>query len=214
MRSSPLPDPLPRGGEGDRWIGLAALVMLSGCAHVTPECARHGGTPWREITSQHFVVQTNLSADDARAAAIQLEQARASILGALPSGGSTPSLEVVVFTSAAQLSELSDEPLCRRALPAAGEERVHRGGVGVPALRDHQVIPFQLLSRVREARGRKHRKVRAVLPGRVRVGVAHDDLAGLGEARPLRFHDPLGECVQGRNPFEDIGKRFGGCVAA
>lgn len=89
------------------FIALAGL--LCGCVHVKPECTTHGGTPWLELTSQHFVVRTNLEPAAARAAAVQLEQARAAELSAFPTTGTTPPLEVVLFTDPAQLHELSGD---------------------------------------------------------------------------------------------------------
>jgi tetratricopeptide (TPR) repeat protein len=82
---------------------------------VVPECAAHGGSPWLELTSQHFVVTTNLAPAEARAAAVQLEHARASILAAFPTG-EAPVLDAVIFESAAQLHELSGDPLLDAAL--------------------------------------------------------------------------------------------------
>ncbi|MDP1823356.1 MAG: hypothetical protein Q8L48_08945 [Archangium sp.] len=90
--------------------------MLSSCAHVAPECATHGGTPWLELSSEHFVVRTNLAPEEARGATVQLERARASVLAALPSALTAPPLEVVVFTSPAQLHDLSGDPLLDGAL--------------------------------------------------------------------------------------------------
>ena len=96
---------------------LALLSLLSGCAHVAPECATHGGTPWLEVSSQHFVVRTNLSADEARGTVVQLERARASLLAVYPNGGAEKDpLEVVVFTSPAQLQDLSGDALLDGAL--------------------------------------------------------------------------------------------------
>lgn len=97
---------------------LGLFALLCGCAHVAPECATHAGTPWLELSSQHFVVRTNLPAEEARAAAVQLERARASVLAAFPNGGKTSAepLEVVVFARTAQLQDLSGDPLLNAAL--------------------------------------------------------------------------------------------------
>ena len=91
-----------------RGLLLLLCALSSGCAHVVPECAAHGGSPWLELTSQHFVVTTNLAPPDARAAAAQLEQARTAVLAAFPMGDA-PQLDVVVFETAAQLHELSGD---------------------------------------------------------------------------------------------------------
>ncbi|MFZ5443774.1 MAG: DUF1570 domain-containing protein [Myxococcota bacterium] len=60
-----------------------ALLLLAGCAHVTTECATHGGPEWAELTSMHFVVRTDLPADEAKATVEQLEHVRTAILPAL-----------------------------------------------------------------------------------------------------------------------------------
>lgn len=97
---------------------LCLFTLLSGCAHVAPECATHAGTPWLELSSQHFVVRTNLPAEEARGAAVQFERAHASVFAAFPNGGSSSlePLEVVVFTNTAQLQDLSGDPLLDAAL--------------------------------------------------------------------------------------------------
>jgi hypothetical protein len=100
-----------------RQTALGLLLFLSGCAHVAPECATHAGTPWLELSSQHFVLQTNLAPEEAKATTVQLERARASVLAAFPGGGGLKEpLEVVVFTNAAQLQDLSGDPLLEAAL--------------------------------------------------------------------------------------------------
>lgn len=92
---------------------MCVFALLSSCAHVAPECATHAGTPWLELRSQHFVVRTNLPAEEARGTAVQLERARASVLAAFPNGGkdSPEPLETVIFASTAQLQDLSGDPL-------------------------------------------------------------------------------------------------------
>ncbi len=57
----------------------AAVVLTSGCAHLAPECASHGGSPWVEIRSARFVVKSNLPAADAEAAALELEYTLAAL---------------------------------------------------------------------------------------------------------------------------------------
>jgi hypothetical protein len=80
---------------------VLSLLALTGCAH--------GNAPWRELTSQHFVVRSNLSADEARDSSVQLERARAAILPVLPEGLTERPLEVVVFQSTGQLEDLAGE---------------------------------------------------------------------------------------------------------
>lgn len=99
-------------------LALSLFCLLSACAHVAPECNTHAGTPWRELTSQHFVVRTPLPLEEAKAAALQLERARASLLAAFPGAARLrpDPLEVVLFTSPAQLHDLTSDPLIDAAL--------------------------------------------------------------------------------------------------
>lgn len=99
-------------------VALSLFTLLSGCAHVAPECVTHAGTPWLELGSQHFVVRSNLPAEEARASAVQLERARASVLAAFPHTGTSSGerLEVVVFANAAQLQDLTGDALLDAAL--------------------------------------------------------------------------------------------------
>lgn len=88
------------------WLAL----LLTGCAHLVPECPAHGGETWHELTSSHFVVRTNLGPDDARAATVELERARAALLPAfLGANPADRKLEVVLLQNAAQLQSLTAE---------------------------------------------------------------------------------------------------------
>lgn len=96
---------------------LVLVALLSGCAHVAPECNAHDATPWTELSSAHFVVRTNLPQEQARAASVQLERARASVLATFPSSGAVSDpLDVVVFTTPAQLQDLTGDPLMEAQL--------------------------------------------------------------------------------------------------
>jgi hypothetical protein len=56
-------------------VALAlALVAATGCA--TLRCPAEGGRPWREITTAHFQIVTDLDADAAREAAVRFERVR------------------------------------------------------------------------------------------------------------------------------------------
>ena len=97
-------------------FSILAALLLTGCVRSVPECTAHGGAQWLDLASQHFVVHTNLSPEAARSAAVQLEHARAILLGTFPNTGSPLPLEVVIFTSPTQLEDLSGNPLLDAAL--------------------------------------------------------------------------------------------------
>jgi len=62
---------------------LAVLVSSVGC--LGPRLARcpgQGGTPWQEVESEHFLLQTDLPIEEARKAASYLERTRGALLAA------------------------------------------------------------------------------------------------------------------------------------
>ncbi|MGC4116565.1 MAG: DUF1570 domain-containing protein [Myxococcales bacterium] len=64
-------------------LAMAAwVVVLAGCA--TVRCPAEGGKPWREITTAHFQVLTDLDSDDAREAAVRFERVRHLVLDSIP----------------------------------------------------------------------------------------------------------------------------------
>ncbi len=85
--------------------GLLALttgLAASGCATAGAfTCPARGGPPWRDVAGAHFVLRTDLPADDARALLRRLEQVRAAVgsvlFEAVPEEG--PGVEVVAFRS-------------------------------------------------------------------------------------------------------------------
>jgi len=60
--------------------GFAFLVAAHlGCATV-PACPAKGGPAWRELTSEHFVLRTDLQQEAAQMVLRHLEDARAAML--------------------------------------------------------------------------------------------------------------------------------------
>jgi tetratricopeptide (TPR) repeat protein len=55
-------------------VAIALLAGLSGCAVNQFVCARKGGYPWRELTTEHFLLSTDHSAERARELAFELER--------------------------------------------------------------------------------------------------------------------------------------------
>ncbi|HEY3450380.1 MAG TPA: DUF1570 domain-containing protein [Myxococcales bacterium] len=63
--------------------GIAVLcAALSGCVSV--RCPAEGGRPWREVTTAHLQIITDLDSEDAREAAVRFERVRHVVLGAVP----------------------------------------------------------------------------------------------------------------------------------
>jgi hypothetical protein len=60
------------------------------------ECPAKGGPTWRELTTAHFVVQTNLGDKETRAAAARLERLRAALLRGISRAAIDPPIRVEV----------------------------------------------------------------------------------------------------------------------
>ncbi len=89
-----------------RLLALVA-VLAAGCAHVRPECSAHGGPPWLEVRSAHFVVHSNLGRADAERMTSELELALAGLHRAMRLDvPPTARVETVVFRSAGELQEV------------------------------------------------------------------------------------------------------------
>lgn len=88
---------------------VAAVVVAAGsCATLRPECAAHGGDPWLELETEHFVMRTNLTQGEGRAAVLKLERWLAVVRHAFPSTASPPGrMEVVVFRDTRELQDLT-----------------------------------------------------------------------------------------------------------
>jgi hypothetical protein len=107
----------PHRGSAVRFGSLvifAAVVAIPlfgvGCAHVPSraECSLHEGSAWREVTSAHFRLKTNLDSKTARDAALQLERWRKALLVAWEDKIDPPGrLDAIVLQSREQLREFS-----------------------------------------------------------------------------------------------------------
>jgi tetratricopeptide (TPR) repeat protein len=101
----------------------AALVAVAGCATTRPfRCPSNGGTPWRELASDHFVIRTDLDADDALALLHRLERMRAAVLAALFEGApETPGrVEIVAFRSDREFKDFAPPGVSAYYLRYAG----------------------------------------------------------------------------------------------
>lgn len=89
------------------------FVAAFGCATFgsSTACPAKGGPPWTEITTRHFVIRTDLDADDADELARQLEEARAVLLAAAWPKAPDPSesISVLSFRNAGELLEFAPD---------------------------------------------------------------------------------------------------------
>ena len=94
-------------------LALGASLLASGCLKVVaePGCPAHGGHPWAEVTTKHFVVQTDVEAKVARATAEELERGYAELAAAaFPRGlGETERLGVIVLRDQREMTEYFPE---------------------------------------------------------------------------------------------------------
>jgi len=84
---------------GRRWLVAVGLVelVLGACAS-TPRCPEEGGPVWREVTTEHFRVYTDLDSWDAGEAALELERLRGGLLAALGMKEGPPGvIQAIVF---------------------------------------------------------------------------------------------------------------------
>src|SRR5512137_693299 len=92
------------------FAGLALLAAALGFPPAAADaftCEAAGGRPWREITSEHFAITTDLDAGDARDLVEDLERIRRAVSSALfPGRPDIPGrLSVVAFRSADDFEE-------------------------------------------------------------------------------------------------------------
>jgi len=90
------------------WV---VLVFATGCAGLKTRatCPAEGGAPWREVTSAHFRVKTNLNAEAATQAALELEKFRRGLLLAWDSEFDPPGeAEAIIVRNAGEFGEFTD----------------------------------------------------------------------------------------------------------
>jgi tetratricopeptide (TPR) repeat protein len=89
---------------------LSTLLALTACAHVSKDpCPEKGGTFWVEASSEHFVVRSDLDAEDAIAIARELETSWAALAHLAFRSDDPPRMRVtaIVFRSRAKLEALT-----------------------------------------------------------------------------------------------------------
>jgi tetratricopeptide (TPR) repeat protein len=86
---------------------VAGIVSLLGCAEARLACPQRGGAPWLDLSTEHFLVHTDLSAEQARASIATLEQIHASLHQAAWQGTPAPRvrLEIVLLRSLGELNQ-------------------------------------------------------------------------------------------------------------
>ncbi|HEX9291380.1 MAG TPA: hypothetical protein VF904_17805 [Anaeromyxobacteraceae bacterium] len=127
---------------------VVAMATLAGCAHVREgfTCPARGGRPWRELTSDHFVLSTDRQSRAARALVEELEVARAALVAAAFRGGVDPPgrLHVVAFDRREELADFVDDEVVHGWFGADldGEPFVVMAGV---TFRDvHEIVTHEL----------------------------------------------------------------------
>jgi tetratricopeptide (TPR) repeat protein len=131
----------------------AVVLALGGCAtaqHLaTPD---EGGADWREMTSEHFIVKTDMPSEEAARVTQLLERTRAAlVMGLWPGAASPPGrMEVVLFRSDAELLEFAPPKLggfvaafgASRLMVVAGDEEHLRGFGILPHELTHVLAPY------------------------------------------------------------------------
>jgi hypothetical protein len=86
------------------WL-LSGLLGVGGCATL-PLCPARGGPSWRELTSEHFDVRTDLDLETAIEAIHTLEEARTAMLDTVWGGAAGPPgrMAVIILGSLRELS--------------------------------------------------------------------------------------------------------------
>jgi len=107
----------------------ALLVALASRASAAPEafrCEARGGSPWREYRTAHFLVDTDLSRDEAQGLAHELEQLQALELQALlgEQVDIPGRLRVVAFRDPRQFRELAGADVRAYYLPNAFDQAI------------------------------------------------------------------------------------------
>src|SRR4051812_47919791 len=78
-----------------RW--LPVLLLLNACATM-PKCPGQGGPEWRELRSEHFVLNTDMRSGKARDALEELETLRMAVLAAaFPAASRQPTGRIPVI---------------------------------------------------------------------------------------------------------------------
>ncbi|HET9596216.1 MAG TPA: hypothetical protein VFP65_11580 [Anaeromyxobacteraceae bacterium] len=95
-------------------ITASTTAMLASLACAAPRgfvCPAHGGPTWREVSSEHVVLRTDLDSDSARSVVREIEYTRALLLSAMFGRSSIDTverIEVVAFATRAELAEFTD----------------------------------------------------------------------------------------------------------
>jgi hypothetical protein len=87
------------------------MQLFAGCAHLRrAECTAHEGSAWREITSTHFRLKTNVDSNTAREVVLNLERWRKALLVGAWDGALDPPgrLDAILLHSREQLREFGD----------------------------------------------------------------------------------------------------------
>jgi hypothetical protein len=89
-------------------LSMVLVAGTAGCVQSALTCPAEGGAPWSEVASAHFVLQTNIPAEEARTMAAGFEGSRAALERAMGwrEPATTERVEVVAFANATQFHSL------------------------------------------------------------------------------------------------------------
>ena len=76
-------------------LALVSMSALAGCATL-PACPAKGGPIWREATTAHFRLRSDLDEGDARETIRRLEEIRASMLAMVWPGAAFPNTDTLL----------------------------------------------------------------------------------------------------------------------
>jgi tetratricopeptide (TPR) repeat protein len=132
---------------------LCAAAGASGCATLRAECRDHAGVEWREVRTEHFRIQTDLSSDKARQAAQELERFRRALGSAFTTVLDPPGqLQVVLLRDQGELREFAGANYLglysragtklRFALSSGRSSAPGLDGASLPTVQRHELAHF------------------------------------------------------------------------
>ena len=96
-----------------RTAAVASGLALAGCAGIPPtfRCPAHGGPPWREMATEHYLLRTDLPGPEAAELVGRIERLRAAVAAGLPGGAPGPPgrVDVVAFRTLEEYQPFSPD---------------------------------------------------------------------------------------------------------
>jgi hypothetical protein len=97
---------------GTASMAVASMAAVLGCASLPP-CPAKGGPAWHELSTEHFVVRSDLDLDRSLDVLRTLEETRAAMLVGVWNGAAGPTrpIQVVALASRSEFSAFADHSL-------------------------------------------------------------------------------------------------------